>query len=95
MKERISILNGILDLSPRELDENDHSALRVLAIYNTIVTRFEKDSYYGKKFVENNQQLMGLLTQAAVMDIANQNKKGNDYFKANCSQWYFNWRKYQ
>lgn len=78
MKERISILNGILDLSPRELDENDHSALRVLAIYNTIVTRFEKDSYYGKKFVENNQQLMGLLTQAAVMDIANQNKKGND-----------------
>ena len=78
MKERMSILNGILDLSPRELDENDHSALRVLAIYNTIVTRFEKDSYYGKKFVENNQQLMGLLTQAAVMDIANQNKKGND-----------------
>lgn len=78
MKERISILNGILDLSPRELDENDHSALRVLAIYNTIVTRFEKDSYYGKKFVENNQQLMGLLTQAAVMDIASQNKKGND-----------------
>ncbi len=78
MKERISILNGILDLSPRELDENDHSVLRVLAIYNTIVTRFEKDSYYGKKFVENNQQLMGLLTQAAVMDIANQNKKGND-----------------
>lgn len=78
MRERISILNGILDLSPRELDENDHSALRVLAIYNTIVTRFEKDSYYGKKFVENNQQLMGLLTQAAVMDIANQNKKGND-----------------
>ena len=54
MRERISILNGILDLSPRELDENDHSALRVLAIYNTIVTRFEKDSYYGKKFVENN-----------------------------------------
>lgn len=78
MRERISILNGILDLSPRELDENDHSALRVLAIYNTIVTRFEKDSYYGKKFVENNQQLMGLLTQAAVMDIANQNKRGND-----------------
>lgn len=78
MRERISILNGILDLSPRELDENDHSALRVLAIYNTIVTRFEKDSYYGKKFVDNNQQLMGLLTQAAVMDIANQNKKGND-----------------
>lgn len=78
MKERISILDGILDLSPRELEENDHSALRVLAIYNTIVTRFEKDSYYGKKFVENNQQLMGLLTQAAVMDIANQNKKGND-----------------
>ena len=50
MRERISILNGILDLSPRELDENDHSVLRVLAIYNTIVTRFEKDSYYGKKF---------------------------------------------
>ena len=58
-----------IPLNAEWMKERDNAVESVLYLYNTISHRFKSDEKYGEEFVKNNQELIGLLVNAAVKDI--------------------------
>lgn len=65
-KERISIISEI-NLFDREwIAGREDACQTALYMYSKISGKFQIDSRYGPEFVAKNQQLMGILVQAAM-----------------------------
>lgn len=58
-----------MPLNSKWMEERDNAVETVLYLYNTISHRFKVDKKYGEEFLQNNQELIGLLVNAAVQEI--------------------------
>lgn len=56
-------------LNSKWMEEREYAVETALFLYNTITHRFKVDERYGEEFVKNNQELIGLLVNAAVNDL--------------------------
>lgn len=75
MEDKKNILSDINFLDSPWLEERDIACNTVLYVYYKISERFSKDEKYGPKFVKDNQQLIGVLVQAAMSELESINKK--------------------
>lgn len=55
------------------MQQRDNAVESVLYLYNSISHRFKSDEKYGDEFVKNNQELIGLLVNAAMQEIVGKN----------------------
>lgn len=57
-------------LNVQWMEDRDNAVESVLYLYNTITHRFRVDKKYGDEFVEKNQELIGLLVNAAAVELS-------------------------
>lgn len=68
-KERISIISEIDFFDTEWISDREEACKTALYMYSKITDKFSADSFYGPDFVAKNQQLMGMLVQAAMNEF--------------------------
>ncbi|MEG1006569.1 MAG: hypothetical protein RSO15_09860 [Bacteroides sp.] len=68
-KERISIVSESINFDQDQIQRLEDACSCAFHVYSTISDKFKKDQKYGDEFVAKNQELIGMLTQAAMQEV--------------------------